>query len=518
MEKLIIGSRGSDLALWQANFIKDELESRGIASEIKIIKTQGDTEQELAFEKMQGFGFFTKEIEEALLKKEIDIAVHSHKDLPTAKIQGLTIAAVTKREDPSELLITNPLAVDLTKKLSLKHAAIVGTSSARRKSQLLSFREDLDIQDLRGNVPTRIRKLREGKYDAIMLANAGVSRLGINLDDLHVQVLSPDWFIPAPAQGVVAVQTRDDDHALIEKLQSIHHPEVQDAIRVERKILELSDGGCQLPLGVYCKKDGNNFRVWASWADAWNEFPIRYHISTDNPSEIAEKALKAFKIKRDKRVFITRHLKKHSYLSRAMNSHGVKLADESLIEVQQVKFNSAPITDWIFFSSANSVIHFFNQHPEVSKSTQFAAIGRGTEATLREFGYQSAFTGLTHDISDTAFEFGKLAYGSTVLFPKAKHSLRSIQKQMPENTKLIDLDVYETLPKTEFEVPPCDILVFTSPSNVDAYFSKYTLEAHQQCIAMGMSTSSKLADYGVKNIHTPSLQDETGLAEAIFSL
>lgn len=518
MKKLIIGSRGSELALWQANFVKTELEERGISVEIKIIKTQGDKEQELSFEKMQGFGFFTKEIEEALLKKEIDIAVHSHKDLPTAKIEGLCIAAVSKREDPSELLISNPLSIDAKKKLSLKEGAIVGTSSARRKSQLLSFREDLETRDLRGNVPTRIRKLREGQYDAIMLANAGVSRLGLNLDGLHVQILSPDWFIPAPAQGVVAIQTRDDDFELIEKLQSIHHPEVQDTIDVERKILELSDGGCQLPLGVYCKKEGDAYQVWASWADTWNSFPLRFYSKSEDKKGLAERALKSFKLKRNKSVFMTRDAKINGYLSRAMKSHGMELYASSLIEVSQIKFNSAPVTDWVFFSSSNAVIHFFNQHPEIPKTTQFAAIGRGTEATLREFGQHSSFTGLTHDIFETAFAFGKLAYGTTVLFPKAKRSMRSIQKQMPENTKLIDLDVYESNTREEITVPETDIIIFTSPSNVEAYYSKYKVTQNQKCIAMGLSTASKLEEYGVSNIYTPSLQDETGLAEAIFSL
>jgi len=176
---LIIGTRGSDLALWQANFVKDSLAAINVTAELKIIKTQGDRILNLSFDKLEGKGFFTKELEDELLAGTIDLAVHSHKDLPTENPPGLIIAAVSEREDPSELLLILKDCVDVHKKLSLKLGAIVGTSSNRRKAQLLAYRPDLEIQELRGNVPTRIQKLRNESYDAIMLAKAGVARLGI---------------------------------------------------------------------------------------------------------------------------------------------------------------------------------------------------------------------------------------------------------------------------------------------------------------------------------------------------
>ena len=152
MNKIVIGSRGSDLALWQANFVKEELEKAGHPTEIKIISTQGDRIQHLSFDKMEGKGFFTKEIEAALLDKSIDLAVHSHKDLETTSPKGLIIAAVSSREDPSELMLMRKEAVDTSQPLGLKKNPVVGTSSARRKSQLLHFRDDLEIKDLRGHV------------------------------------------------------------------------------------------------------------------------------------------------------------------------------------------------------------------------------------------------------------------------------------------------------------------------------------------------------------------------------
>jgi len=197
---LIIATRGSDLALWQANHVKSLLEKIGLKCELNIIKTKGDEIQHMNLDKLEGKGFFTKEIEDALLNHEADIAVHSHKDLPTEYHPDLVIAAVSDREDPSELLLIRKEAVDAKQKFALKKNATVGTSSARRKSQLLAFRSDAVLKDLRGNVPTRVQKLRDGMYDAILIASAGVERLELNVEDFHVEKLDPKEFIPAPAQ------------------------------------------------------------------------------------------------------------------------------------------------------------------------------------------------------------------------------------------------------------------------------------------------------------------------------
>lgn len=268
MKKIVIGSRGSDLALWQANHVRKQLEDLGHEIEIKVIVTQGDAIQHLSFDKLEGKGFFTKEIETALLEGTIDLAVHSHKDLETNPPKGLMIAAVSEREDPSELLLINKSKVDLTQEWNLVEKGIIGTSSARRKSQVIRFRPDLEIKDLRGNVPTRIQKLRDGNYDAILLAKAGVDRLQLDLSDFHVEVLDPTVVIPAPAQGVLALQIRESDTELFEILQQINHPEVAQRIGVERKVLNLLEGGCQLPLGVYCETES---KVYVSHAKNWED-------------------------------------------------------------------------------------------------------------------------------------------------------------------------------------------------------------------------------------------------------
>lgn len=263
-KKIIIGTRGSDLALWQANHVKRQLEKLSCEVEIKIIKTQGDQIQHLSFDKMEGKGFFTKEIEAALLNKDIDLAIHSHKDLETAPTPGLVIAAVSPREDPSDYLLILPESVDNTLTFSLKTNAIVGTSSARRKGQIVAFRKDTVLKDLRGNVPTRIQKLRQKEYDAILLAGAGLNRLQIDLSEFVVKKLDPKVFIPAPAQGVLGLQTRDNDTELIEIVKQLNDKEVEKIIGFERSVLRSFQGGCQLPLGVYCEKKISEYHVWGA--------------------------------------------------------------------------------------------------------------------------------------------------------------------------------------------------------------------------------------------------------------
>jgi len=268
MQSIRIGSRGSDLALWQANHVKRQLEALGATVSITIIKTQGDQIQDLSFDKLEGKGFFTKEIEHALLDGTIDLAVHSHKDLETTPPEGLMIAAVSERENPADVLLILPGAVDTTQHWNLKQGAIVGTSSARRKSQLVAFRDDTTIKDLRGNVPTRLQKLMDGGYDAILLAKAGLDRLELDLSSVHVEVLDPEEFIPAPAQGVLALQIRSTDSELFAFMQALNHPDVQSKIELERTVLNRLQGGCQLPLGVYCPEEG---KLLVSYAANWED-------------------------------------------------------------------------------------------------------------------------------------------------------------------------------------------------------------------------------------------------------
>lgn len=295
---ITIGTRGSQLALWQANFVKDKLEALGIEVTLKIIQTKGDRIQHLSFDKIEGKGFFTKEIEDCLLRGQIDMAVHSMKDLPTTSPEGLVITAVSYRDNPSDWLLIRKESVTKNKLFKLKEGAIVGSSSARRKAQMLDFRPDVVMKDVRGNVPTRIRKLRNGDFDGIILAAAGISRLNIDLSDLELVKMNPKEFVAAPAQGVLAYQTCDYAKDIRRVLKHIHHSEVSACTNVERKVLKLMNGGCQMPLGVYCEKDANNnYHVWAAKSAGWNTPVARVQLSSSTSSQLAEKVVLELKKK-----------------------------------------------------------------------------------------------------------------------------------------------------------------------------------------------------------------------------
>lgn len=289
-----IGTRGSKLALWQAEFTRAELARIGVESELVIIKTRGDMIQHLGFDKMEGKGFFTKEIEDALLRGEIDVAVHSMKDLPTQQPEGLVITAVSYRENPADLLIIRKESVDMSKVFRFKEGGIVGTSAARRKAQLSDYRPDAILKDIRGNVPTRLDKLRTGDFDAIFLAAAGVERLGLDLSDVEVITLHPSEFVPAPAQGVLAWQTNRDDLETRRIFKKLHKTDVSSVTNVERKVLQLLDGGCQLPLGVHCTRDAQgNYHVFAACHHEGKMRRVRLSSSTN--TGIADKVVREIK-------------------------------------------------------------------------------------------------------------------------------------------------------------------------------------------------------------------------------
>jgi hydroxymethylbilane synthase len=238
---LVIGSRGSQLALWQANYIRERLEARGAECRIQIIKTTGDKILDAPLHKVGGKGLFTKEIEEALLDRRIDLAVHSMKDLPTVLPRGLTIAAIPRRADPYDAIVGGKLR-------HLKLGATVGTSSLRRTAQLRLIRPDLNIQSIRGNVDTRINKVERGDYDAIVLAAAGLRRLGWG--DIISEVFRPDIMCPAVGQGALAIETLEEGPGY-DASAPLDDPWTRLPVTAERTMLSELGGGCQVPIGAF---------------------------------------------------------------------------------------------------------------------------------------------------------------------------------------------------------------------------------------------------------------------------
>jgi hydroxymethylbilane synthase len=245
-DEFIIGSRGSSLALWQTNFVKSKLEARfpEIKLRIKIIKTTGDKLVDVALAKIGDKGLFTRQIEIALLEKEIDLAVHSLKDLQTVQPEGLIIGAVSEREKPNDVLISkNYASID-----DLPRNAKVATGSLRRKSQLLNYRPDLQIFEIRGNVPTRLEKFAESDLDAMILAFAGVHRLNL---DAHIKQIIPfEIMLPAVGQGAMAIEIRSDDDATKSLVQILNDESTQACTAAERSFLRRLEGGCQVPIGA----------------------------------------------------------------------------------------------------------------------------------------------------------------------------------------------------------------------------------------------------------------------------
>ncbi|UCG37780.1 MAG: hydroxymethylbilane synthase [bacterium] len=251
---LRIGTRGSQLALWQANWIKKQLIRTHPDLDIQIvtIKTTGDKILDVPLAKVGGKGLFVKEIESALLEGSIDLAVHSMKDVPTDLPEGLGIVAVTDREDPRDAV----LGRDRTPILDLPRGAKIGTSSLRRQAQLLAVREDFVLEPLRGNVNTRLRKLREGMYDAIILAMAGVKRLGWEQE--VTEILDPGTMLPAIGQGALGIEARLDDGATLERISFLDDEVTHSCVLSERSFLHRLEGGCQVPIAAYAVREGDD--------------------------------------------------------------------------------------------------------------------------------------------------------------------------------------------------------------------------------------------------------------------
>ncbi len=279
-----IGSRGSALARWQADHIAAELRDRGHQVSIEILVTTGDRVQHAPFMQVGTKGMFTKEIEEALADERIDLAVHSLKDLPTELSEEFIIAAIPKRADARDAFVSvrhNDFA-------SLPVGAVVGTSSLRRQAQLRALRSDLDIRELRGNVDTRLRKLHQGQYDAIILAAAGLDRLSLAAD--VKELFSPQQMCPAAGQGALAIECRTNDRATLAAVSALDNAGTHFAVLVERAVLATLGGGCHLPVGVHCEPANNGWTVMGVVARPDGSQMLREQMELHQENQSAEDA------------------------------------------------------------------------------------------------------------------------------------------------------------------------------------------------------------------------------------
>jgi hydroxymethylbilane synthase len=277
---LRIGSRGSQLALWQANYVAGLLRSRGLQVEIETIRTTGDKITEVSLAKVGTKGMFTKEIEEALADRRVDLAVHSLKDLPTDLPKGFKIAAVLKREDARDVLVSPRFA----RLADLPQGARVGTSSLRREAQLRAMRRDLKVEPLRGNVDTRLRKLEAGEFDAIVLAAAGVRRLG--REDVVREFLAVEQMCPAAGQGALAVEVREGDQPMMQAIGFLDNAASRSTTECERALLRTLGGGCQVPIGAYAELSGEALQLRAVVASPDGSKVIRESLRGSDPDSL----------------------------------------------------------------------------------------------------------------------------------------------------------------------------------------------------------------------------------------
>lgn len=296
MAHLRIGSRGSQLALWQANHIADLLRGQGHTVQIEVIKTTGDKITTVALAKVGTKGMFTKEIEEAMLDRRIDLAVHSLKDLPTELAPEFVIAAVPEREDPRDAFVS----AKYSRIEELPAMARVGTSSLRRQAQLHAIRGDLQIIPLRGNVDTRLRKLQSGEFDAIILAAAGVSRLGL-ADSVRMR-LEPEQMCPAAGQGALGIEARSVDSATISALKFLDHRPTRAAVECERAALNALGGGCQVPIGAYARHENGKLSLQAVVASPGGEEIISERRSGSDPRKLGREVGDALLAKGARRI------------------------------------------------------------------------------------------------------------------------------------------------------------------------------------------------------------------------
>jgi len=290
-KKLRIGTRGSELALWQAKHIADLLGED--KTELVIIKTEGDKIQNVSFNKMEGKGFFTKELEESLLNKRIDLAVHSLKDLPTDEIKGLRLAAIPERGDHHDVIIMRKDFFIERNGINIKKESIIGTSSVRRMAQLKAFDSTFKIEALRGNVNTRLRKLKENKFDAIIMAKAAIDRIDLDTRDFITQILDEDIFLPAPAQGALGIQIRVNDEDIYNTIRKLNHTKTEILVTAERTFLKHFGGGCHVPLGAYAMYNEDNIILKGVIASPDGSFIIKESATGKDPESVgAELSLK----------------------------------------------------------------------------------------------------------------------------------------------------------------------------------------------------------------------------------
>ena len=511
--KLRIGTRGSDLALWQANTVKGWLEAVGATVEIIVLQTRGDQIDHVPLTKVEGKAFFTAEIERALLDRDVDVAVHSHKDLATESPPGLLVAAVPTRGPHEERLLVRPEAWDPGAAfIPLAAGSNVGTSAPRRETQLQTLRPDLVVRSLRGNVPTRVRRLREGQHAAIVLAAAGLERLELDLAGLHVHALTPESFVPAPAQGALAIQTRSGDADIIDLCRrAAHDPTTAEAIEAERRVLVAAGGGCSLPLGAWIRAEGEAHvgRAFLAADHPIADAPTRWVVArAESPAQVAEDLVARLMEAEhgnagplDGRRIALAGSGRPGRLAERLTTLGANVVLETVLEFEELEATTIAAEleelgsgDVIALTSRRAIRCL--QGLAQPEGVVVGAVGPTTADALQAIGWCATEIG-TGGAAELAAAL-PIEAGTRVLFPHAEEPVSDLPRIVAERGgQLIGVAVYRTRAIENIELgAPVDARVYQSPSAVRALAAH---EEHHQAlrVALGRTTWQALREAGL---------------------
>jgi hydroxymethylbilane synthase len=493
---------------------------------------------------MTGKGFFTKEIEDALLAGEIDLAVHSLKDLQTAMPAGLMLGAVPERADRRDILLTRDDAFAADLPLRLKTGVKVGSSSARRVEQLRFLRPDLVLEPLRGNVPTRVRKLRERQYDAILAASAGLDRLKLPLDDFHVYRLPESLLVPAPAQGALGLQIRENDDAtkhIISKLDSL---ELREIVHLERDVLRRLEGGCQLALGTAAEKTHHGYRLAMFLGLGESRLPRRLVVNGTDHDVMIHAAVGYAKREplsigvSPVRVWITREPERVEDFSKALRSGRFQITSIPVFkakaagsaEQQKMALANLASYEWVMFTSQVAVHGFkglMDQHnAKWSADTRRAAVGKKTARAMTELGWTVEFVGQVADAASLAEQFAFENRGEIgrVLFPCGTRAgndleigLERVVTRM-ERLECYDMDVHPEMVKTIAASPIPHAIVYTSPQAARFLLAERPHLKECLAVSIGPATSETLLSLGCTFAYEAFDRSLEGIAEVINGL
>ena len=558
-----IGTRGSKLALYQAFLVQEELQKHFPETTfiLEIIKTKGDQILEVALSKIGDKGLFTKEMETALFNGEIDMAVHSLKDLPTKFPEGAKLGEVLKRGDIRDALIS----LDGRKIGDLTSNDVIATSSLRRKAQLLRINKDFRIIEIRGNVNTRIRKMQEGYCDVMVMAGAGLQRL--EMGEYISELFDPELMIPACSQGAIAVEIRENDLATEALLAKINDDETFLATEAERAFLGTLEGGCQIPVGSYTHIDGDKFKItgFISSIDGTNflresaegDISQAVYLSAKlakslynrggaeilkeirNENMINPQSEPALK---DKVIISTRALEASDTLPEIIKSSGAKLLSLPMIEIipspldTQLadNFNNLALFDWVFFTSKNGVVNFFKQlidargSTELPKTLKLAVIGYKTGLELEYYGYAPTFISEENTAEEFLNRFNaKFQPGNlNILLSLGNLADNTLQSGLAAKNTVQRINVYQTVKPAhaDFAIMELikneqyDLIIFTSPSTFSNFISFYdqALLVNLKMASIGSVTTKAIQKAGYEPLFTAKKSNAEGIRDAII--